>query len=126
MQSHEPEKYIDFDHLNSFLGDDMNLILEVFQLFKNQIEIWQKQLVVEADDEIWAAAAHSLKGTANAVGALKLADHCQKAEAYIGDNNRPGHRAQLLQEMEFNIAQVMTEIQRWEYNYNRRKLKGLI
>ncbi|MGB0908139.1 MAG: Hpt domain-containing protein, partial [Maricaulaceae bacterium] len=82
----EPE--INFDHLNQYVGGDIALTKEIFSLFKNQVDMWSKQLLPEANDEIWAAVTHSLKGSARAVGAMRLAQTCEDAESLIGDNNR--------------------------------------
>jgi len=124
MTHPESPSEIDFDHLNQYVGGDVDLTYEVFGLFKNQVDLWGKALVVDADDETWAAVTHSLKGTARAVGAVGLAGDCERAETLIGEGNRPGARDVALEKIETRISQVMIEIQRWEYQQNMRKLRS--
>jgi len=118
----DSEAEIDFDHLNQYVGGDSSLTAEVFGLFQNQVEMWGKALTVDADDEIWTAVTHSLKGTANAVGAMALAALCKKAEGIVGERNKPGAREHYIQNIEFRISRVIAEIQRWEY---RQKINAI-
>jgi len=83
MDIFDSEPEINFDHLNQYVGGDISLTKEVFGLFKNQIDMWEKQLVPDADDSVWSALTHSLKGTARAIGAMKLAESCEKAEGFV-------------------------------------------
>ena len=124
MTPADSETEIDFDHLNQYVGGDISLTAEVFGLFKHQVEMWGRVLVVEADDDTWESVTHSLRGTALAVGATKLAALCEKAEALIGEANRPGGRQVALQNIEFRISQTMAEIQRWEYRQTLKAMRG--
>ncbi len=116
----DPE--IDFDHLNQYVGGDEDLTAEIFGLFQHQVEMWGRALVADADDDVWMSVTHSLKGTAKAVGAVHLAELCEKAEAYVGAGNRAGLREKAIQDIEFRISRTITEIQRWEY---RRKMNDI-
>ena len=71
---------IDFAHLNQYVDGDPELTREVFGLFRNQVEMWGRGLTADADDDMWANVTHSLKGSARAVGAIGLAEACEKAE----------------------------------------------
>lgn len=113
---------IDFDHLNQYVGGDKDLTREVFGMFKHQVDMWARMLSVDADDDSWAAATHSLKGSARAVGAMGLALACERAEDLVGDDRRPGGRDVAVQTIEFRISKVVAEIQRWEY---RDKLNSM-
>jgi len=124
MTPTDSETEIDFDHLNQYVGGDPDLTAEVFGLFKHQVEMWGRALVVEADDDIWESATHSLKGTSLAVGAKKLAELCSNAESLIGEGNRPGGREVAVQNIEFRISRTLAEIQRWEYRQTMRKMRG--
>lgn len=124
MSSTDSETEIDFDHLNQYVGGDVDLTAEVFGLFKHQVEMWGRALIVEADDDTWESVTHSLRGTALAVGATKLAALCEKAETLIGGANRPGGRQVALQNIEFRISQTTAEIQRWEYRQTLNKMRG--
>ncbi len=115
---------IDFDHLNTYVGGDADLTREIFGLFRNQVEMWGKGLKADADDEVWASVTHSLKGSARAVGAMSLAEACEKAEALIGDDRRPGGREVAVETLEHRIAQVLSEISRWEYQDDMRQLRS--
>jgi len=124
MTPTDSETEIDFDHLNQYVGGDPELTAEVFGLFKHQVEMWGRALQVDADDETWESVTHSLRGTALAVGATKLAEFCEKAETLIGDTNRPGGREVALQNIEFRISRTTAEIQRWEYRQTLNKMRG--
>lgn len=115
---------IDFDHLNQYVGGDADLTREVFGLFRNQVEMWGRGLSVDADDEVWASVTHSLKGSALAVGATGLAEACQKAEALVGDDRRPGGREVAVETLEHRIGTVLAEISRWEYCDDMNKLRN--
>ena len=112
---------IDFDHLNQYVRGDEALTAEIFGMFHHQVEMWGRALTVDADDDTWEAVTHSLKGSAKAVGAQKLAILCERAEELVGAGNRSGAREVAVQNIEHKIYQVSAEIQRWEY---RRKMKG--
>ena len=115
---------IDFDHLNKYVGGDAGLTREIFGLFRNQVEMWGKGLKADAEDEVWASVTHSLKGSARAVGAMSLAEACEKAEVLIGDGRRPGGREVAVETLEHRIAQVLSEILRWEYQDDMRQLRS--
>jgi len=115
---------IDFAHLNQYVDGDPDLTREVFGLFRNQVEMWGRGLTADADDEVWASVTHSLKGSARAVGAVGLADSCEKAEKLIGDDRRPGAREVAVETIEARISQVLSEIVRWEYKDDMRVLRS--
>ena len=115
---------IDFQHLNKYVGGDPDLTREIFGLFRNQVDMWGKGLSANADDEIWSSVTHSLKGSALAVGAVNLADACEKAESLVGDDRRPGAREVAVETIETKISTVLSEITRWEYKDDMRKLRS--
>ena len=115
---------IDFDHLNLYVGGDADLTREVFGLFRNQVDMWGRGLTVDADDDMWSNVTHSLKGSARAVGAMDLADACEKAEGLVGDDRRPGAREVAVVTLEHRIEQVLNEIIRWEYKDDMRRLRS--
>jgi HPt (histidine-containing phosphotransfer) domain-containing protein len=65
---------------------------------------------------------HSLKGTANAVGALNLASLCKSGEGLTGPKSTAELRKKHIHDLNFTIDRVLIEIQRWEY---RQKLASL-
>jgi len=115
---------IDFEHLNQYVGGDADLTREIFGLFRNQVEMWGRGLAADADDDLWANVTHSLKGSARAVGAMGLAEACEKAESLIGDDRRPGAREVAVIALEQRIEQVLSEIIRWEYQDDMRRLRS--
>lgn len=119
-----PQPEIDFEHLNRYVAGDPELTREVFGLFRNQVEMWGRGLTADADDDMWANVTHSLKGSARAVGALKLAEACSQAEELVGDDRRPGAREVAVETLEHRISQVLSEIVRWEYKDDMRRLKS--
>lgn len=120
----ENETEIDFDHLNQFVQGDIALTKEIFGLFKNQVEMWSRMLVAEADDDTWSSVTHTLKGTAKAVGAIHLAERCERAEGLIGDNRSAGPRSVAVQDIEFHVSRAMAEIQRWEYRQKLNEMRS--
>ena len=113
---------IDFDHLNIYVDGDADLTSELFGLFQNQCETWMKMISMDVDAEMFSSAAHTLKGTAQAVGALRLAHLCQQAEDHHEMKGTNGRKAQLIQDIEFTVSRVVTEIQRWEHRQMIKKL----
>lgn len=124
MSDNIPDTEIDFDHLNQYVGGDAGLTQEIFNLFKNQVDMLSKSLDPDVDDETWEAVVHSLKGTARAVGAVTLSDVCQRAELLLGENNRPNARAASVAAIESRIARVMIDIQRWEYRQTMKNMRN--
>ncbi len=124
MSLDDAETEIDFDHLNQYVGGDASLTAEVFSLFKNQVDMLEKKLTPDVDDEVWAHITHSLKGTARAVGAVRLAAICERAEGLVGENNRPGAREVSAANIESRISLVMIDIQRWEYRQTILRMKS--
>ena len=113
---------IDFDHLNIYVDGDADLTSELFGLFQNQCETWMKMISMDVDAEMFSSAAHTLKGTAQAVGALRLAHLCQQAEDHHEMKGTNGRKAQLIQDIEFTVSRVVAEIQRWEHRQMIKKL----
>ena len=72
---------LDPSQLAVMTGDDPSLAVEVIDIFRQQTDIWARMLDASLPPAQWADAAHSLKGTALSVGAMKLADVCAKAES---------------------------------------------
>lgn len=120
----EDELEIDFDHLNRFVQGDVALTKELFGLFKNQVEMWVRVLDPKADDETWVSAVHSLKGSANAVGAVALAERCERAENLVGETKTSGARLVAVQDIEFRISRAVAEIQRWEYQQTLNNMRS--
>ncbi len=65
---------VHFDHMT---GADRALQLEVFQLFRLQVDGWSAAM---ADPKGWREAVHTLKGSARGIGLSALAAACEAAE----------------------------------------------
>lgn len=72
---------LDTEHLDRMTGGDKGLQAEVLDLFRHQADLWGRLLDPQFPSNNWGDAVHTLKGAARGVGAWKLADICQSAEA---------------------------------------------
>ncbi len=115
---------IDFEHIRQYLGDDIELTKEVFGLFKNQVEMWVRGMVADADDESWCAIMHSLKGSARAVGAHNLAVLCEKGEGLVGRKGIAEIREAHIHDIKFSIEKALIEIGRWEYRQTLASMRS--
>ena len=70
---------VDFAYLEGFAHGDQGFIDEVLELFREQAEIWRQMIDPEAEG--WRDAVHALKGSARGVGAFRLGEICELAEA---------------------------------------------
>lgn len=71
---------LDRDHLSTMTGGDVDLAAEVLGLFQEQASMWSRLLDPRKPRSVWTDAAHSLKGSALSVGAMRLADACKETE----------------------------------------------
>ena len=75
-----PLPTLDVDHLSAMTGGDASLAIEIIDIFRQQTELWSRMLNPSLPAQQWADAAHSLKGTALSVGAMRLSEACKAAE----------------------------------------------
>lgn len=87
---------IDFDYLGKFTQGDPVLQREILTLFANQVAMLVDQLSQTADNRAWTFLAHSLKGTARAVGAWQLAQMAETMEQQGADG---GQRRELVKRL---------------------------
>lgn len=71
---------IDLVHLSKYTLGNRDLENEIMGLFRAQADVYLGRLAEAANDEDWVSAAHSLKGSAKALGAWQLADLAEFAE----------------------------------------------
>ncbi|MEO1405767.1 MAG: Hpt domain-containing protein [Pseudomonadota bacterium] len=76
----QPPPILDADHLSNMTCADVSLAMEVIDIFRQQTDIWSRMLDPSSPQQQWADGAHSLKGSALSVGAMRLADACKSAE----------------------------------------------
>ena len=75
---------IDLTHLRRYTLGNAALQCEVLQLFAEQAPTILTQLSVAETQKAWRDAAHTLKGSARAVGAWHVADCAERAESIDG------------------------------------------
>jgi HPt (histidine-containing phosphotransfer) domain-containing protein len=92
---------IDIDHLRRMTLGDARLEREVLAMFAAQSVSLIATLVSLPADA--AALAHTLKGSARAIGAFRVADAAQSLEAAIRDGGEP---TEALAELHEAIAQA--------------------
>ncbi len=101
---------IDMEHLGRFTMKDRDLEREILDLFVDTLAQTLK-ILKEAKVQIeWKMAAHTLKGSAKAVGAWQLADLMEKAEkCHFGSEATP-QRQNILSDLEVQAAEIMSYI----------------
>jgi len=90
---------IDREHLRRYTLGDPGLELEILGLFAEQLPITIGALEHATTDKDWGMAAHTLKGSARAVGAWPLAALAEDAER-LTTNADSGRRAAILRRLE--------------------------
>lgn len=75
------EAPIDHVHLGRYTFGNRALEIEVLQLFAEQAPDYLEALRTADTEKAWRDAAHTLKGSARAVGAFVVGDRAERAEA---------------------------------------------
>ena len=75
------EPALDLEHLRRFTLGDQSLEFEILRLFIKQAPVTLSALQAAVADRDWKIAAHTLKGSARAVGAWRVARLAEAAEA---------------------------------------------
>jgi HPt (histidine-containing phosphotransfer) domain-containing protein len=76
---------VDLVHLSRYTLGERALEREVLQLFCAQSTIYIERLRAASSDKEWRDAAHSLKGSASAIGAWRAAAAAERAEELSGE-----------------------------------------
>ncbi|MFY0611646.1 MAG: Hpt domain-containing protein [Hyphomicrobiaceae bacterium] len=103
----ESTEILDRDHLARYTLGDAALEQEVLGLFIGQVPETLAMLRNSDDSESWLRAAHTIKGSARAVGAWKLADAAQRAERRSCQTERWDA---LVDDIEAAVAEVRLQI----------------
>jgi HPt (histidine-containing phosphotransfer) domain-containing protein len=109
MAEPAPSRPVDFAQLERVAAGDGALVLEVLGLFADQAPVWTADLAPAASVPAFRAAAHSLKGSALAIGAADLADACEAAEQ--GAAAAAEDRARAAGRVHAALDRAMAEIQ---------------
>lgn len=72
---------IDHAHLARYTLGNKDLEIEVLNLFVDQVPAYLVNMQEAGSDKEWRDAAHTLKGSSRAVGAMTVADLAERAEA---------------------------------------------
>lgn len=103
----EYDLILDRDHLARYTQGDFGLEQEVLKLFIDQVPETLALLRGSRDSDDWLRAAHTIKGSARAVGAWRLADAAERAEKRCGDVEDWGD---LADDVEVAVAEVHRQI----------------
>jgi HPt (histidine-containing phosphotransfer) domain-containing protein len=101
-------KPVDLVYLRRFTFGNTDLEREVLGLFSEQAPIYLSQLRTARSVKAWADAAHTIKGSARAVGAWQVARAAEAAER-LGHSAEPGRRVQAIE----TVAAAMDEARRF-------------
>ena len=96
--SGEASPPVDLAHLRRYTMGDRVLELEVLGLFADQLPISIAALKTAASAKEWGMAAHTLKGSARAVGAWSLAALAESAERIAPDDVERGPAIQRIED----------------------------
>lgn len=96
---------IDLAILRRYTMHDKALQKEILDLFAGQLDVSLKSLQAAVTTEDWFRAAHTLKGSARAVGATLLASALEDAET-LSDVQDTGSRQTLLARIEAEAGAV--------------------
>jgi HPt (histidine-containing phosphotransfer) domain-containing protein len=100
---------VDLVHLSRYTLGERALEREVLELFCTQSILYLQQLRGALSDKDWKDAAHSLKGSASAIGAWRAAEAARAAEGLSGETLAEA-RMQRLREIEASVREAETYI----------------
>lgn len=95
---------IDLEHLQRYTLGDRKLEGEVLQLFADHLPRTLKTLQDSPIGRDWAMAAHTLKGSARAIGAWQLATVAERGEKLAASQAAATDRDAVLRQIE-NLAE---------------------
>ena len=96
---------VDLVHLSRYTLGERALEREVLELVCAQSAIYVERLHAASSDKEWKDAAHSLKGSARAIGAWRAAAAAEHAETLAGDSLAHGRTAKL-REIESSLGEA--------------------
>jgi len=76
---------VDLVHLSRYTLGERDLEREVLELFCSQSFVYREQLKGSPSDKEWKDLTHTLKGSARAVGAWRVAEAAERAEPLAGE-----------------------------------------
>jgi HPt (histidine-containing phosphotransfer) domain-containing protein len=103
-----PAPPVDLEHLSRYTLGDRALEQEVLQLFAAELPVMLERLRSANTDRAWREAAHTIKGSARAVGAWKIAGLAEEAERLVMDDGRRAAVGQLRVSVEEAVRFIMS------------------
>jgi HPt (histidine-containing phosphotransfer) domain-containing protein len=106
---------IDRAYLARFTMGNAAVEHEVLQLFADQVPLYLQQLRDASVDKAWKQAAHTIKGSASAIGAWRLARFAEMAEQVDIESDvalSEGHRDEAVAALATAIDEVCRFIAR--------------
>jgi HPt (histidine-containing phosphotransfer) domain-containing protein len=100
---------VDLVHLSRYTLGERALEREVLQLFCSQSSIYIERLHAARSEQDWKDAAHSLKGSAAAIGAWRAASAAASAEALPKQASSEAKAARL-REIETSVREAESYI----------------
>jgi HPt (histidine-containing phosphotransfer) domain-containing protein len=100
---------VDLVHLSRYTLGERELEWEALELFCTQSLLYLERLKAAQSDKDWKDAAHSLKGSARAIGAWRTAEAAERAEALSGEA-LVSSRALSLRDVESSLSEAETYI----------------
>ena len=104
-----PSRPVDLVHLSRYALGERALEGEVLGLFCTQAGLCLERLGTTYSEQEWKEAAHTLKGSARAIGAWRVAGAAERAEALSGAALAES-RAAALSALEVAIGEAKTYI----------------
>ena len=105
----DPSRPVDLVHLSRYTLGERALEREVLELFCTQSDIYLERLREAPSDRQWKDAAHSLKGSAQAIGAWRTAEAAERAES-LSDAPLGEARSARLRELESSVHEAKAYI----------------
>lgn len=90
------EKAVDFAVIEAYAMNDRTLVREVLTIYCAEAMEWARKF----DSDDWRAAVHTCKGTSRSIGANRLGDLCEAAEADAAK------RAQIRPELDLVLREI--------------------
>lgn len=107
---------VDFSVLDRTTGGDDEVAEEVLGLFVQQAGLWSPML--DARQEGWKDAVHTIRGAAAGIGAGALATACKAAEASDKADAPP-----LLDRVRDALDMALADVAAWRHELMLRSLK---
>jgi HPt (histidine-containing phosphotransfer) domain-containing protein len=100
---------VDLVHLSRYTLGERALEIELLELFCAQAEACLQRLAAAKAERDWTETAHTLKGSARAIGAWRVGDAAERAES-LGGAALAEARAAALGALELAVGEARTYI----------------